>query len=74
MTSSVEIDSAELYDLFSLERDPESYSLNLSPSLGIVLLGTVGELVILYLSKIPSLAKGILKDPLLVSFPLLMRP
>ena len=74
MTSSVEIDSAELYDLFSLERDPESYSLNLSPSLGIVLLGTVGELVILYLSKIPSLAKGILKYPLLVSFPLLMRP
>ena len=68
MTSSVEIDSAELYDLFSLEK------LNLSPSLGIVLLGMVGELVILYLSKIPSLAKGILKYPLLVSFPLLMRP
>ena len=74
MTSSVEIDSAELYDLFSLERDPESYSLNLSPSLGIVLLGMVGELVILYLSKIPSLAKGILKYSLLVSFPVLMRP
>ena len=68
MTSSVEIDSAELYDLFSLEK------LNLSPSLGIVLLGMVGELVILYLSKIPSLAKGILKYPLLVSFPVLMRP
>ena len=68
MTSSVEIDSAELYDLFSLEK------LNLSPSLGIVLLGMVGELVILYLSKIPSLAKGILKYSLLVSFPVLMRP
>ena len=63
MTSSVEIDTVELFCFvfFSLEGDPGSYSLNLSPSQETVLRDTIGRLTSLYLSKMLKPSKRNIK-------------
>ena len=52
MTSSVKIDTAELFSLFSLEGNLRSYSLNLSSPLETVLPETEGRQTSLYPSEI----------------------